>query len=51
MLAALMNTNIAVESPWVSISGNLANVRRTSSFGKGAATFWLDDPDEWIRSS
>jgi len=46
-----MRVNDAVELPWVSIGGNLANVCRTSKVGKGAATFLLDDPEEWSRSS
>jgi len=50
-LATLTHIWIAVESPSVSISGNLANVCRTSSFGRGAATFWLDEPEEWTWSS
>jgi len=50
-LATLTHKGIVVKSPSVSISGNLANVCRTSSFGRGAATFWLDDPEEWTWSS
>lgn len=50
-LAVVTHINFAVESPSISISGNLANFRRTSSLGKGPAAFWVDDPDEWIRSS
>jgi len=51
MLAAFTYVNMAVESPSVSISGNFANARRTSNAGKGAAVFWLDDPEEWTWSS
>ena len=50
-LGTLTHKGVVVESPSVSISGNFANVWRTSSFGRGAATFWLDDPEEWTWSS
>jgi len=50
-LANLTYINIAAESPSVSIGGNFANVCRTSTFGKGATMFWLDDPSEWTWSS
>ena len=50
-LATLTHINDTAELPSVSISENLASVCRTSNFGNEVAVFWLDDPDEWTRSS
>lgn len=50
VLNGSVHINIAVESPRVSISGNLASVCMISSFGTGATLFWLEEPEEWTRS-